>query len=274
MSAPGHPSSFSGTARKRDLWWQFAVRAVEARYRGSFLGILWSVLNPVLMLAVYFVVFGVIFGGHFRDPRLETTADFAMTMFLGLTLYMLVADTLGTGPLLIVGNPNLVKKVVFPLEILPLAQAGGLWFNLAIGLVLALGGSAIFGSGVSAAGLLWLPVIILPLLMLCAGLAWLFAALGVFFRDLAQAMPFIAQVVLYSSAVFYPISRITAHPHAWAIMKWNPFLETVVLSREVVLWGLPVNMLRLGYTYGAGLAVLFFGRWVFDKLRPAFADVI
>jgi lipopolysaccharide transport system permease protein len=220
------------------------------------------------------VVFGVIFSGHFRDPAVETRADYAMAMFLGLTLYMLVADTLGTGPLVIVGNPNLVKKVVFPLDVLPLSTAGGLWFNLAIGLVLALGGSVIFGSGLSLGGLLWLPIILLPLLMLCAGLGWLFAALGVFFRDLAQAMPFISQVVLYSSAVFYPISRISSHPHIWAFLKWNPFLETVVLSREVVLWGMPVNMLRLGYTYGAGLAVLLFGRWVFNRLRPAFADVI
>ena len=274
MSPQGAKTSVSGIARKRDLWWQFAVRAVEARYRGSYLGILWSVLNPVLMLGIYYVVFGVIFSGHFRDPALETRSDYAMAMFLGLTLYMLVADTLGTGPLLIVASPNLVKKVVFPLEILPLATAGSLWFNLAIGLILALGGSAIFGSGVSVIGLVWLPVILVPLLMLCAGLAWLFAALGVFFRDLAQAMPFIAQVLLYSSAVFYPISRISAHPHAWAIMKWNPFLETVVLAREVVLWGMPVNLRVLGYTYVAGLAVMVLGRWVFNRLRPAFADVI
>jgi lipopolysaccharide transport system permease protein len=102
----------------------------------------------------------------------------------------------------------------------------------------------------------------------------LFAALGVFFKDLAQAMPFLAQVILYSSAVFYPISRISAHPHIWAILKWNPFLETVVLSREVVLWGMPVNLRVLGYTYAAGLAAMIVGRWVFEKLRPAFADVI
>ena len=248
------------------------MRAVEARYRGSYLGILWSVLNPVLMLGVYYVVFGIIFSGHFRIPSVETRTDFAMAMFLGLTLYMLLADTLGSGPLLIVANPNLVKKVVFPLEILPLATAGGLWFNLAIGLVLALGGSAIFGSGLSVAGLMWLPVILVPLLMLCAGLAWLFAALGVFFRDLAQAMPFVSQVVLYSSAVFYPTSRIP--PHVWAFLRWNPFLETVVLSRDVVLWGLPVNLKSLAYTYVAGFAALILGRWVFRKLRPAFADVI
>ncbi|HMD61409.1 MAG TPA: ABC transporter permease [Opitutaceae bacterium] len=259
-------------ARKRDLWWQFTVRAVESRYRGSYLGILWAVLNPVLMLGIYYVVFGMIFSGHFRDPKVETETDFAMAMFLGLTLYMLIADTLGTSPLLIVGNTSLVKKVVFPLEILPLAHSGGLWFNLAIGLVLALGGSLIFGSGLSLVGLAWLPVILVPLLMLSAGLAWLFAALGVFFRDLAQAMPFIAQIVLYSSAVFYPLSRIPAH--LWVILKWNPFLQTVVLAREVVLWAMPVNVARLGYTYAAGFAVLVAGRWMFLKLRPAFADVI
>jgi len=272
MSAPETISPFSGIARKRDLWWQFTVRAVESRYRGSYLGIIWAVLNPVLMLGIYYVVFGLIFSGHFRDPRVETETDYAMVMFLGLTLYMLVADTLGSSPLLIVGNTSLVKKVVFPLEILPLSHSGGLWFNLAIGLALALGGSVMFVSGLSMAGLAWLPVILIPLLMLCAGLAWLFAALGVFYRDLAQAMPFFAQIVLYSSAVFFPVSRIPAH--LWVILRWNPFLQTVVLAREVLLWGMPVNMMHLGYTYAAGLAVLLAGRWVFLRLRPAFADVI
>jgi len=272
MSSQGHPPQVSGIARKRDLWWQFTVRAVESRYRGSYLGILWAVINPMLMLSVYFVVFGLIFGGHFRDPKVESLKDYAMAMFLGLTLYQLLAETLGASPLLIIGNSNLVKKVVFPLEILPLAQAGGLWFNLAIGLVLALGGWLVIGNSLSLSGLLWLPVILAPLLMLSAGLAWLFAALGVFYRDLAQAMPFVAQIIMYSSAVFYPVTRITGG--LWMILKWNPFLQTVVLAREVVLWDLPVNLKALGYTYAAGLASMAVGRWVFLKLRPAFADVI
>jgi lipopolysaccharide transport system permease protein len=272
MSHAGHSAPSSGIARKRDLWWQFTVRAVEARYRGSYLGILWAVLNPVLMLAIYFTVFGVIFGGHFRDPRVESLKDFAMAMFLGLTLYQLLAETLGGAPLLITGNSNLVKKVVFPLEVLPLSQAGSLWFNLAIGLVLALGGWLVVGNALTLQGILWLPVILVPLLMLSAGLSWLLAALGVFFRDLAQAMPFVAQVIMYASAVFYPLSRVS--PGLWQFLKWNPFLETVVLAREVVLWGLPMNMTRLGYTYAAGAASLVIGRWVFQKLRPAFADVI
>jgi len=274
MSPDPSSSTLSGIARKRDLWWQFTVRAVESRYRGSYLGILWAVLNPVLMLAIYFTVFGIVFGGHFRSPRVESLKDFAMAMFLGLTLFQLLAETLGAAPLLIIGNANLVKKVVFPLEILPLSQAGSLWFNLAIGLVLALSGWLIIGNSLTGAGLLMLPVILLPLIMLSAGLAWLLAALGVFFRDLAQAMPFVAQIVMYSSAVFYPISRIQESPVLWQVLKWNPFLETVVLAREVVLWGMPVNLSRLGYTYAAGIASVLIGRWIFLKLRPAFADVL
>jgi lipopolysaccharide transport system permease protein len=273
MSPQGPSSPVAGIARKRDLWWQFTVRAIESRYRGSYLGILWAVLNPLLMLGIFYVVFGLFFGSHFRDPAVETKVDFAMAMFLGLTLYMVVAETLGASPLLIAANTNLVKKVVFPLEILPLAQCGGVWFNLVIGLVLALGGSAVFGSGLSLTRLAWLPVILVPLLMLSAGLAWLFAALGVFFRDLAQAMPFVSQVVLYASAVFYPLSRIQ-EAHLWGVFKWNPFLQTVILAREVVLWGMPVNVVALGYTYVAGFVVLAVGRWVFQMLRPAFADVI
>src|SRR5580698_9693880 len=171
MSHRGDPSPLSGIARKRDLWWQFTVRAVESRYRGSFLGIFWAVLNPMLMLSIYFVVFGLIFGGHFRDQKVESLKDYAMAMFLGLTLFQLLAETLGASPLLITANVNLVKKVVFPLDILPLAQSGGLWFNLAIGLALALGGWVLVGEQLTLVGVAWLPVILVPLLMLSAGLA-------------------------------------------------------------------------------------------------------
>src|ERR1700678_689964 len=108
MNSLGNPSQVSGIARKRDLWWQFTVRAVEARYRGSYLGIVWVVLNPLLMLGIYYVVFGLIFSGHFRDPKAESQVDYAMAMFLGLSLYMLIAETLGASPLLVVSNANLV----------------------------------------------------------------------------------------------------------------------------------------------------------------------
>ncbi len=169
MSSTGTSSPFASIARKRDLWWQFTVRAIEVRYRGSYLGILWAVLNPLLMLGIYFAVFGVIFTSHYGRLKDETATDYAMAMFLGLTLFQLIAETLGASPVLIVGNANLVKKVVFPLEVLPLAQSGAPLVQFGDRpRSAALGGSLIFGRGLSLAGLAWLPVILAPLLMLSA----------------------------------------------------------------------------------------------------------
>lgn len=272
MSAPGHTSPFADLARKRDLWWQFTVRAVETRHRGSHLGILWTVLNPLLMLTIYVVVFGVIFGGQFGVLPEETPTDFVLAVFLGLIVYHLLAETMSTAPGIIVTNPNLVKKVVFPLDILPLAQLGAFWFHFLISLALMLGGAVVFGRGLSLAGVCWLPVILLPLLLMSVGIGWLIAALGVFFRDLAQAMPFVAQIMLYASAIFYPLAKIPAG--LWTFLKWNPLLHTVNLARDALLWDAPINLPRLGYTYACGLALCFVGRWVFLKLQPAFADVI
>jgi lipopolysaccharide transport system permease protein len=272
MSTPGHASPLAKLARKRDLWWQFTVRAVETRHRGSHLGMLWAVLNPLLMLTIYVVVFGVIFGGHFGVLPDETPTDFVLAVFLGLIVYHLLAETMSVAPSIITGQPNLVKKVVFPLDILPLAQIGAFWFHFLISLALMLGGAAIFGRGLTLAGVCWLPVILVPLLLVSIGIGWLIAALGVFFRDLAQAMPFVAQILLYASAIFYPVARIPAG--LWTFLKWNPLLHTVNLVRDALLWNTPVNLVQLGYTYGCGIVFFVLGRWIFMKLQPAFADVI
>ncbi len=221
------------------------------------------------MLAVYAVVFGVIFGAHAPG---ETPTDYVLQLFLGISLFQLLAETMVVAPTVIVGSPNLVKKVVFPLELLPLSQLGATWFHFLISLCLLLVGIVIFGHGLTVRGLLWLPPILAPLLLLSIGLCWICAALGVFFRDLAQAMPFLTQVVFYSSAVLYRTAIIT--PRLWAVLKWNPFLRTVNLARSALLWNAPVNLNQLGYTYVFGLAVFFLGRLIFLKLQPAFADVI
>lgn len=272
MSAPGHASPFADLARKRDLWWQFTVRTVELRHRGSYLGLLWAGLTPLLMLGLYFVVFGMIFSGSFGVLPDETRTDYALAFFLGLILHQLTAETLSIAPGIILANPNLVKKVVFPLDILPIAQLGATWFNLVISLTLMILGAIFLGRGVTVAGLVWLPVILFPLLLLTAGACWLFAALGVFFRDLSQVMPFLAQIVLYASAVVYPIAKIPAN--IWVFLKWNPLLHSVELARDALVWDTPLNLNHLGYTYAAGAVVFLGGRWVFLRLQSAFADVI
>jgi lipopolysaccharide transport system permease protein len=274
MPDPNRSSFLTDFARKRDLWWQFTVRAVELRHRGSHLGLLWSVLNPLLMLGLYMFVFGFIFPNKFGVLARETPVDFALALFLGLILYQVIAETLGVAPTLIVGNPNLVKKVVFPLDVLPLSQIGASWFHLLVSLVLLMIGSLAMGRSLTFSGFLWLPVILLPHLLLTAGLCLLLAALGVFFRDISQMIPFISNIIMWASAVIYPTSRIRAYPAVWNVLKWNPFLETVQLVRCALLWHRPINLDLLAYTYAAGATAFLAGGWFFRKMQPAFADVL
>lgn len=270
-SAVSSRSTWQHLARRRDLWWQFTVRTVEMKHRGSYLGFIWTIINPLLMMGLYLFVFGTIFGGSFHVPGHDTMMDYAFGLFLGLTYFNVLAETVAISPILIITNPNLVKKVVFPLEVLPLAQIGASWFNFLISLTLVVVGASTFGPGLAPRGLLWLPVITLPHLLLTIGLAWLLSALGVFFRDVQHIVQFGVQVVLYSSAVFFSPTIITP---PWTFLKWNPFLHTVDLARDALLWGTPVNLHHLVYTYVWGIAIFIGGYWVFRKTQPAFADVI
>ncbi len=265
------PSLWSNFAIKRDLWWQFTVRAVEMRHRGSYLGFLWAVLNPLLMAALYISVFGLIYKSRFHARPDETGVDYALGVFLGLILFHLMAETLAAAPTFIVGQPNLVKKVVFPLEMLPLAQLSAYWFHAMISLALCLAAQLVIGRGL-AADVLWLPVILLPLLLLTLGLGWFLAALGVFFRDIVQVVPVLGQIMLWTSAVFF--SPTALPPFAWSILKWNPLLHTVDLARQVVLWHQPMNLSHLAYTWLAGLVALVCGAGFFRATQRSFAEVL
>ena len=195
----------------RELLWQFTLRNVELRHRGSHLGLIWSFLNPLLMLGLYVMVFGYIFGGKFGIVPNETRVDYALGIFAGLTLLHFISEILTTSPAIIVGNPNFVKKVVFPLEILPAAAVGAALFHLLISLGLALAAVAIAGVPFSAAAL-WLPVILLPLVLLGLGVAWFFSALGVFLRDIGQIMQFLSMALMWCSGVFFSAEKYTG---AW-----------------------------------------------------------
>jgi lipopolysaccharide transport system permease protein len=265
---------WSALATRRELWWQFTVRAVEMRHRGSYLGFAWAVLNPLLMAALYVGVFGYVFKGRYHVLPDETGLDYALGVFLSLVLFHLVSETLAVAPGLIVGQPNLVKKVVFPLEILPLAQLGALWFHALIGLVLFLAATAAIGRGLGVTGLLWLPLILAPHLLLTIGLGWLLAAAGVFFRDVAQVVPLLAQMLLWSSAVFFSTRTIEQSPLAWSILKWNPVMHTIDLARHALLWDQPLNLSRLGYTWLAGACVFALGLAVFRATKRSFAEAL
>jgi lipopolysaccharide transport system permease protein len=255
----------------RELLWQFTLRNVELRHKGSHLGLIWSFLSPLLMLGMYVLVFGYIFSGSFGVLPGETRVDYALGVFLGLSLFHLLAETLGVSPTLIVGNPNFVKKVVFPLEILPAANVGAALFHMAISLALVLISLLLFGPGFGW-GMFWLPVIMLPLILLCLGIAWFFSALGVFFRDVGQVMQFLTMALMFSSAVFYSAQKIPAA--AWVYMRFNPILLAIELARNAALWQRPLNTTHLAYLYATSIAACYLGHLAFKKMKPAFADVL
>lgn len=257
--------------RNRELLWQFTLRNVELRHRGSHLGLVWSLLNPLLMLALYVFIFGYVLRGRFNPTHPESKIDYALGIFLGLTVFHLFAEVLGTAPTVIVSNPNFVKKVVFPLEILPASSVAASVFHASISLFLALLGVTFFGPGLSVQAL-WLPVILLPLLPLLLGTAWLISAVGVFFRDFGQIVGFLSMVLLYASCVFFPSS--TLPPFAWAILRFNPLLLAVELVRNSIMWHEAINPVHLTYLYISGMAVCLFGYWCFKKTAPAFSDIL
>ncbi len=266
------PFSFARNLwQHRELLWQFSLREVELRHRGSHLGLIWSVLNPLLMLGLYVFVFGYIFGGRFGILPNETRIDYALGVFLGLSIFQYLAETISLSPNLVVINPNFVKKVVFPLEILPASAVNAATFHLMISLGLVLIGVMLFGPGLTI-GMLWLPVILLPIAMLALGLAWLIAAFGVFLRDLTQVMQFLSMSLMYASAIFYSSHKIP--PAIWTVLRFNPLLLAIEEARNAILWNQAVSLKHVAYLYVVGFALCSFGYFVFRRLKPAFADVI
>jgi len=271
LAKQASPDSLSALWRYRHLLWQFTKRQIEGRHKGSLLGFGWSILNPLLMLAIYTFVFSVIFPGHFSNRTGDGPITYAFTIFLGLSFYHLFVDSFAPAPALIVTNPNFVKKVVFPLEILPAATVGAAVFHFLVILVLFFTGAFLARIPIPWTAL-WLPVILLPMVMMSLGVCWLLAALGVFLRDLQQLVTFAALVLMWASAIFFSPSRIP--PPVWQFLKFNPLLQGIDLARKTVLWGESPSTGAMLYTYIFGMTAMVLGLWVFRRTRPAFADVL
>ena len=260
--------------KHRELLWQFLLRNVSSRHRGSVLGALWLVINPLLMLGLYVFAFGIVFGGRFTDSPDESTLEYALGIFLGLNVLGLISGTIGASPASIVGQPNFVKKVVFPLEVLPAAMTGALAYDLLIGFGLCLTGILFLGPGLSLS-VLYVPVILFPVFLMAFGLSWFFSALGVFVRDVSQLGSFLGLALLYGSGVFYSAEKArAAAPGIWQFLQWNPILQVIDSLRQVTLWGGELDWWKVGYAWAFGLVVFIGGAWFFNRLRPSFADVV
>ena len=255
--------------QNKELLWQVLLQEIRTVHRGTYLGVLWLVFNPLFRMAIYTFVFGIVFSIRFNESAADAAGgEFALGLFLSLTVYQLIADSLNTSPGLIVRNPNFVKKIVFPLELLPLAAVGASLVNFGVSILLFLGGMLIFGKGIGI-GALWFPVIVLPLMLLAVGISWGFSAIGVFFRDIGQFTPVMTLLLLYGSAVFYSADMVPRA--AWQFLQFNPLVHAIEQSAQCCC-GI-CDRAHLAYLYGFRFQ-FFIGYCIFKRLKPAFADVM
>ena len=262
---------FAALVRHRDLVWQMTKREIVGRYRGSFLGVAWSIFHPLLMLGVYTFVFSGVFKSRWRTGATDGTADFAVVLFAGMLVHGLFAECVNRAPGLVLANPNFVKKVVFPLEVLPWVTMGSALFHTGASLIVLLGGLVAGSLGVPPTAVLF-PVVIAPFVLLTMGVSWFLAATGVYLRDLGHSVGIATTVILFLSPVFYETSQIPDR-YAWLI-QLNPLTLIIEQSREVLVWGrLPNWTGLLGYLIVSLVVAQLGFRW-FQKARRGFADVL
>jgi lipopolysaccharide transport system permease protein len=264
------PALLASIWRNRQLIVQMSKREVMGRYSASMMGLTWSVLNPLMMLVVYTFVFSVVFKARWGTGE-ETRTQFALVLFTGLIVHGLLAEVLMRAPGVVVSNMNYVKKVVFPLEVLPVITMAGALFHGFVSVLVLLVANLLL-NGVLHWTVVLLPLVLLPLVVLALGLAWILASIGVFVRDVGQVIGLLMTVLLFMSPVFYPTSTLPASLQPW--MMLNPLTFIIEQARQVVIWGgLPDIKGWLVYMLIAVL-VAWAGFFWFQRTRKGFADVL
>jgi lipopolysaccharide transport system permease protein len=254
----------------RYLLAQFIRRDILARYQGSVLGVGWSLLYPLLILAAYTFVFRGVFKARWPGGA-DSTAEFALQVFAGLVIFNLFGELLGRAPRLVLEQPNLVKRVVFPLELLAWVAVGTAMFHGLLALAVLLGGLWWSTGGLPATALL-APLVLAACVPVLLGLAWLLAALGVFIRDIGHVMGAVVSMLLFLSPVLYPASAL---PGAFADVLWlNPLTVPIEALRDVLIKARAPDWQALAIYLGAGLVFAVLGLRLFERVRPAFADEV
>ncbi|MGE3109949.1 MAG: ABC transporter permease [Phycisphaerales bacterium] len=255
----------------RDLIRQFTVRDVMVRHKGTSLGLAWAILQPLLTLAIYTFIFGFVFRHRWGKLGGFEWADFSLHFFAGFVVYSIFAETVNRSPAMVTEHPNLVRKVVFPLEILPITAAGASLVYAFFGLALLL-----IAAGALAQSFSWtiifFPLVLLPLLMITLGVSWLFASLGAFIRDFKQVVPVLTQLTFFMTPVFYDVQQVPERLR-WVIMM-NPLTLIVLNSRRTLLWGELPDWTQVAALNALGLVVLVLGYAWFVKSKRGLADVL
>lgn len=259
----------AGLSVRASLLVSMTRREVESRYRESLIGRLWIILSPLLLLMIYTFVFGVVLKARWGSE--QDTFSFALTLFSGLLLNGILAEGLSKAPGIIQSHSNYVKRVVFPLDVLPVTPVLAAAFNALLAFLVLCTVLAFAGTPPGWQALLF-PLVLLPFLLLVVGLAWILAGLGVYFRDITQLVQFLLILMLFISPVFYPVSALPVAAQAWLYL--NPLSVPVELTRSL-LFGAPPPELLVVLSYCAASILVFWSGLVwFLRVQEGFADVL
>jgi lipopolysaccharide transport system permease protein len=245
-------------------------REIQGRYRGSLVGVFWSFITPLLMLVVYTFVFSVVFQSRW-NAKSDSKTEFALVLFAGFIVFNFFSECLNRAPSLITSNVNYVKKVVFPLEILPIVIVGAALFHLLVSLVAWILAYIVF-IGPPHPTIVFFPFVLMPLIALVLGITWFFASIGVYVRDSPHLISFITTILMFLSPIFYPIDRI---PEQYQFALWlNPLTPAIEQFRAILYWGEMPDPLMLAKSALASAIVAALGYAWFQKTRKGFADVL
>jgi lipopolysaccharide transport system permease protein len=259
------------------ILWQMARRAVLQRYRGSWLGIAWAFLTPLFMLVVYTFIFTRVFTVRWGQAVTEGsvgglgTFEFAVVLFAGLSIHSFFSEVVLSASSVIQSNTNYVKKVIFPLRVLPMVDLLSAAFQLGVSLVILVLFQLAVSKSIPPTALL-APLAIAPLVVLLAGMAWLLAGLGVYLRDITQILAPLVTALLFLGPVLYPMESFAEGIRPW--LKLNPITVPTEAFRDLMIWGVMPDWGDLA-VYSIIAVIVFVVGWkLFSAMRPGFADVL
>lgn len=260
-------STYKNLYNQRYLLGQLVKRDVLLRYRGAMFGVAWIFLSPLIMLAIFAFVFGHIFQS--RWPEQPEGMPFWLMLFVGLIVFNLFAETVSRSPTTVRSYPSYVKKIIFPVEILPLVPLGAGLVHAAFNLLIL--AAALAWTGHLSVGILLFPLLIVPVLLLGMGLAWFLAAWGVFIKDMNQIVPLFVQMLMFLSPVFYPASAVPAFLRP--IYALNPLGAVIETARTAIL-GQPISWSAWFAALACGMVATLLGLAFFNHARDEFADAL
>ena len=257
--------------KNKELIKNLTVREIAQKYKTSYLGLIWAIINPLILLVIYSTIFGVIFKAKWDVQLSDSNMEFAITLFAGLITFNIFSESLSKASGIIVNNANLVKKVVFPLEILSISSILSVLFQAIINFTIFIIGLLVFIHKINLMLLLY-PIVILPLIFMSLGCSWLVSALAVYIRDTGQICTVVIQILFYVTPIFYSIN-IVPEPLR-KVMSYNILVPIIDNARNVLLYGVAPDWKIMAIVTVISIFIMVLGYLFFMKTKNSFADVI